>query len=193
MTVEELARRLERLGYEELFMRLDDHEMNAIWNEPGAAETLQSLAADNTRDAGPRFLAAEILFLKQPGYPPDAIRDSLAAVYAEALRHTEWGNAWGLPGDADGQAGQHLLRIGRPAGEALAGLLDDARPVRYAGSSEATFGNSFQYRIKDLAAFFLGRTWGLPYAVLPTAAERDVEIGKLRAASGGEYPGRRVE
>jgi len=129
-----------------------------------------------------RFLAAEVLFWKMPGYPPEDDRSPLAPVYAAALRAARMGNPWGLPGELDGPSGQHVVQLGAPAVADLIPLLGDSRRVPYAGSQDATFGNSYAYRVKDFAAFFIARVRNLPYTVHEDPRARDSEIDELRMA-----------
>ena len=176
------ADRLTSLGYAGLFLSLDDGPLTAFWHEAGTPEALAQLSADSSADAEARFLAAEVLFRKHPDYPAEPHRAALAPVYAEALRRSRLANIWGMPGELDGPAGQHLVALGEPAVPALAPLLDDMRQVFYSGSEEATVGNSYRYRVKDFAAFFISQILRLPYTVHQTPQERDTEIERLRAA-----------
>ncbi len=176
----DLAGTLSDLGYENLFMRLDSADLDRVWSEPGAAERLRELVLNPAAAVGPRFLAAEVLFARAPNFPPDELHSALASVYGRALAMAEVANPWGLPGETDGAAGQHLLQLGDAAIDPLIELLDDGRRVVYSGSKEATFGNSYAYRVKDLAAFYLSQLTGLPYAVHERPANRDFEIGSLR-------------
>jgi hypothetical protein len=181
MSTKDLTDRLTSLGYVNLFMRLDDAGLNELWDKPGAQVGLTSILMDQCANTEARFLAAEILFERLPGFPPDKLRTLLGQLYVCALSQAEMGNPWGLPGELDGQAGQHLVKIGGPAIKALFGLLDDQRQILYAGSEEATFGNSFRYRIKDLAAFYISKIGGHPYVLYETPEARDTEINRLRA------------
>jgi hypothetical protein len=81
--------------------------------------------------------------------------------------------------------GQHVVSLGESTVAELSHLLDDSRPVTYGGSREATYGNSFNYRVKDLAAEFLAQIRHLPYVVKEAPSERDVEIDRLREALAG--------
>ncbi len=182
MTEPQLADRLLRAGYVGLFMTLDDAEVNAIWAQPGAAPALSRLALDEGAPMQARFLAAEVLFYKDPDYPPAGDEAALAPVYAAALanNYTTMANPWGLPGQLDGLAGQHFIALGEAAIPSLVGLLDDTTAVDYGGSREATYGNSFSYRVKDLAAFFISQIRGLPYEVYESPQARDAEIERLR-------------
>ncbi|MBK9033131.1 MAG: hypothetical protein IPL61_17985 [Myxococcales bacterium] len=185
-----VARQLLRLGYLELFQRADDRAIASLY--PGAAAQLAALAGDPMVDPHARFLAAEILFVRQPGYPAPALRPALAEVYAIALGRTYgqvrggWlpANAWGLAYDLDdvGASGRHLLALGPAALPALRTLLDRAEVVQYEGSEDATVGNARGYRVKDLAAYFIARLAGRPLAFHPAPADRDRAIASLIAS-----------
>ncbi len=181
-----LAKRLEQLGYLELFQRMDTHELDAVWTTSGAALDPLVRAADQPGLA--RFLAAEILYARAPGYPPADARAALAEVYAAAMtqsgRTGTWrlaGNLWGLAyvDDDVGTAGAHLLALGRDAIPALRGLLTGTDVIVYEGSEEATIGNDQAYRVKDLAAYYLGRIVGAPVTFQRDPRARDREIAKL--------------
>lgn len=181
VAMDELAQRLLNLGYENLFMRLDYSTLNELWQEPELPQRLEQLASDPTSPPQARFLAAEILFHQQTSYPPDRETANLAQVYATALADAKIGNPWGLPGQVGQPAGRHLLQLGQPAVAPLMALLDDTRSVPYAGSREATFGNRYHYRVKDLAAFYISQLCQLPYTVHQTPEERDREIEQLQS------------
>jgi hypothetical protein len=175
----DLARHLTGLGYENLFMRLDSANLDRIWSAHDAPEQLRHLVLQSGADPSARFLAAEVLAARAPEFPPDDLKSPLAQIYARALETAEIANPWGLPGEV-GPVGQHLLQIGVAAVQPFVELLDDRRRVAYIGSKDATFGNSYAYRVKDLAAFYLSLLSDLPYRVLERPADRDPEIKSLR-------------
>ncbi|HYB42968.1 MAG TPA: hypothetical protein VEL75_14420 [Candidatus Methylomirabilis sp.] len=177
----ELARTLLSFGHVGLFMGLDATALDRMWSEPGAPERLRELILDDAADPEARFLAAEVLFARASGFPPGDLKPALASIYTRAMGSTEVANPWGLPGEIDG-AGQHLLQLGDAVVAPLMHMLQDERPRVYAGSKDATVGNSFGYRVKDLAAFYLSRLLNLPYLVHQRPSERDLEIDALRAA-----------
>lgn len=179
-----LASRLSELGFMDLFQRLDTKALDSVWKNGASRETLEHIVRDPHADALPRFLAAEILFQRAPGYPPENAKPGLARIYAEALARnlTGMANPWGLPGKLDGETGRHLAALGEAAVPALAALLGDTRAVSYGGSEEATFGNAYRYRVKDLAAFFIATIRNLPFAVDNDPDSRDRAIEKLTAA-----------
>ena len=174
-----LAAELAALGYTDLFMRAGTQDLDRLWNRPRGPQELEALAIDPDASWEPRFLAAEILFRKQAGFPRTEQRAALAGAYAEALRHAAVGNPWGLPGELDGDAGRHLVSLGEPAAVALEPLLDDQRRIPFWGSKEATLGNSYAFRVKDFAAFFLSAIRRRPYVLHTDPSARDADIKKL--------------
>jgi hypothetical protein len=177
-----LARRLEELGYLELFHRAGDPAA-ALRDEPGGRERLREMMRDGGASARARFLAAEVLAAGDARDVSPADAAALAPLYAAALANgwTEWGNAWGIPGEVEGPAATHLIALGGAAVAPLAALLGDERPVRYGGSQVATLGNAFGFRVKDLALAFIRRIRGERVEMDEDPAERDREIGRMRA------------
>jgi hypothetical protein len=180
----DLAKQLADMSYHDLFLRMDSATLNSLWNAPGGPEALLALATDPGAPDHARFLASEILFRKQSDFNPGQAAGPLATAYAAELRQADVANPWGMPGKLDGPPGQHLVALGEPAVAALVPLLHDDSPILYEGSKEATVGNSYDYRVKDFAAFFLSRIRHTPYDVRQTPADRDPLIEKLRAAIG---------
>lgn len=182
-----VTKKLLELGYLELFQRMDHDEATALYRD--SAATLMDIVRDSAKPGLARFLAAEALYLNQGSFPAPAERPVVAAIYAEALAQTgnktgKWGlmgNIWGLTYVSDdvGEAGKHLLGLGTNATAALKPLLANTEGVSYEGSEEATVGNEQMYRVKDLAAYFLGRIHGKPVAFHMDFKERDREIEKL--------------
>ncbi len=178
----ELSRTLDDLGYRELFQRLDNEAVDRIWNQDGAPAALAQLALDAKASPQARFLAAEILFAKDPQYPPDSAKATLASVYAIALKDdfTMMANPWGLPGKLD-SVGRHVVALGEAAVPEMARLLNNTNAASYGGSREATAGNRYHYRVKDIAAYLISQIKGIPYTVGQTPEERDAEIEQLKS------------
>lgn len=183
-----VASRLKQATFTGLFERLDHKTLDDIWDNGRARGALEELVADASADPQSRFLAAEILFARLPGYPPRQATGDLAGIYAAALRAVpEHGaNAWGLPGRVDGQLGRHVFALGAVAIPQLRGLLNDARAVGYEGSQDATLGNSFHFRVKDISASLIARIRGLPFAPEKDPAARDNAIRELTSNLGKE-------
>jgi hypothetical protein len=178
----DLAEELIGLGYLELFLRVDDTALDQVWQRPGAKEGLRRLALHSGMPSLPAFLAAEMLSARDPAFPAPADRASLALLYAEALRQnmTRMANPWGLPGDLGGPVSTHVLALGEAAVPAFAALLDDGTQLSYSGSHEATYGNSYNYRVKDEAAELIAELISVPCPVHLDPRDRDAEIDLLR-------------
>lgn len=177
-----LAQRLLRLGYTELFQRLDDRVLTALWSDVGGPDALKRIALDGDEDARARFLAAEAVLSRRPDGFGNGERREIGSLYAAALcgQFTGSANEWSFPGQPLGRAGEHLLSLGDDAVPALTLLLDDDTPVIYEGSKEAMVGASYGYRVKDLAAQFIARITGLSFPISTDPAARDAAIAELR-------------
>jgi hypothetical protein len=177
----DLSKMLTSLGYLELFLRADDAAVGEVWRQPGAPERLRLLVADPDAPPLARFLAAEVLAARDPTFPSPDDRMPMGRLYAEALRRNLAGmaNPWGLPGELDGPLARHVLALGGAAVPALAQLLDDDDGLRYGGSKEATVGNSYGYRVKDVAASLIAALLGVPHRVQLAPGARDVDIDLL--------------
>jgi hypothetical protein len=177
-----LAQDLLKLGYVDLFMRQDDDALTAIWTRPGAPAELEEVALSEGAPGLARFLAAEILFRNRKDFPGAAAAGRLAPAYAKALSEnfTTMANPWGLPGSLDGLAAQHFLALGKAALPELEKLLENSSGVLYGGSKEATVGNSYRFRVKDVAASLIAAIEGKQLDLDLDPARRDHEIEKLR-------------
>ena len=127
-----------------------------VWRARG--EELPGIAADGARDPLERLLAAEVVWRCAPDVSPG----DFGEVYARALTIPSAdlpANLWGFLDydDYDGPLGERLLATGASAVPELRRLLDDEAPLIYAGSREAMLGNSFQYRVKDAARYYLAK------------------------------------
>lgn len=188
-----LAGELTEAGYAGLFLAGDHSASAAVWREGGNRDALASIVRDEHGGDLARLLASEVLYRHDPGYPPEGWSETLAPVYARALALTGdhaaglplTGNEWGFlyrEVGPDGELGTHLLATGRAAVPHLSALLDDPGRILYVGSHDATLGNSLQYRVKDAAAYFIGKATGTPVHFHDDPAERDAEIERLRTA-----------
>jgi hypothetical protein len=172
------------LGYQELFLFLDRAALDDLWSGADAPQRLRRLAEDQSADMRARFLAAEVIWERDPSRPPRA--PDLGAVYAAALREAVTGvaNPWGLPGAGNGVVAGHVAALEpRSSAPAFLTLFDDDTGVLYAGSEDATEGNSYDYRVRDIAAELVARLLGLSYDVALEPARRDLAIERLRAAA----------
>jgi hypothetical protein len=171
------------LGYRELFQNYDQKDLDSIWNEDNAAKKLSSLAINPEMPPLACFLAAEIMFLKQEEYPPQDHKKQLSVVYATALTQnfTESANTWGLPNIQIGDTEIHFIALGEAAIPELTHLLENNSRVYYAGSQEATLGNAYGYRIKDLAAYYISKITNLVFEIDQDPRKRDESIKRLKS------------
>jgi hypothetical protein len=187
--VSTLAEKLINTGYIDLFMRTNENAIDEIWADKNYQEELHTIITDDAVPVLARFLAAEILFKKDASFPTtQEQKKMLAKIYVEILsdQGTVNGNIWGLPGYA-GIIGEHMLKADK---DELTILLKDQlnnqQPVLYDGSREATFGNEYQYRVKDIAAFYFSLVLKQPYTVLKQPEERDAAIQQLQQFSANK-------
>lgn len=182
----DLARKLMSHAYGEFFvMPAHEQTIERVWGEPANRAALEALAADAAQPLEARFLAAEVLFARDFTFTSRVSPATVADIYARALEQnlTGMANSWGLLYEYDdaGPVGIRFIMLGDPAVPALVRLLDNAgASLTYAGSKEATVGNEYRYRIKDFAAYYLGRIRRIPVSFHSEVAERDQEIARLR-------------
>lgn len=183
----DLSRKLMGDEYGRLFAWPErDRALEAIWSA-ASGPMLEELVKDASQPTRARFLAAEVLFDKDFTFLSRVDGAEVARVYCEALvkNYTGAANHWGLLYQENdlGPVGRRFLAMGASATPALVQLLDVSTPAAaYLGSETATVGNGYHYRIKDFAAFYLGKIWKIPVAYHADPAARDQEIARLRAA-----------
>ncbi len=183
-TSQTLPDALREAGYRGLFLRLgsnDNDRVRQLWEQYGL-DGFTAVIADPSADTHARFLAAEVVYHVRAALPETSPPDLLAVAYAAALADNFTGSAnpWGLP-ETLGEVSLHVLELGQAATPHFLPLLDDDTPLSYAGSEEATIGNRYGYRVKDVAAFLLSRVEMASYGVVVDAEERDRRIDALRA------------
>jgi hypothetical protein len=197
---EKTARDLIESGYTGLFLSGDRSSADSVWNDGESRGVLEEIVRSERYDDLARILASEVLYRKDLAYPSADLVETLGRLYARALAMTDIddgpfafsGNEWGfmyrgdeLGAEAHGALGAHLLETGDEAVPYLTELLDEPGRILYEGSHEATLGNSLRYRVKDAAAYYLGKLAGIPVPFHDDPAERDEEIARLRAALSG--------
>ena len=193
-TIEEIAARLQQAGYKGLFWQMDSNLIESIWGHGAHKELLQEMVLKPKHSELVRLLASEVLYAKDAGYPPEDWKEPLAFIYARALtlsgkdeRQVPPGNTWGFmyyngnggPNDY-GPLGTHLMQTGVKAIPQLARLLDNSDILVYEGSEDATIGNGLQYRVKDAAAYYIGKLAGITVQFYQDYAKRDTEIEHLK-------------
>ncbi|OLE65980.1 MAG: hypothetical protein AUI36_07850 [Cyanobacteria bacterium 13_1_40CM_2_61_4] len=181
MSSDGLAGTLDRLSYTQLFLQLDDEAQGKIWSRPQAESDLRSIVLDTRKSERTRFLAAELLAARSKRLAKAVPGDVLAQVYVGGLRSgaSQMANPWGLPGST-GPLSERVLALGKVATAPLLEALDDAEPMVYSGSREASIGNSYQWRVKDQAASLLAALRGERLAPDSDPRKRDKAIAALR-------------
>jgi hypothetical protein len=192
---EDLARRIASSNYRQLVSE-GSVEAEEIWANGGNVGGLKAIVSDKAQPARVRFLALELWWSKKGELPAEISKSQAASVLVPALSHTPWiEDNWGLSGndwgflwymDANGidgarQLGQHLIALGEEALPPLIALLSDDSLIEYEGSKEAMLGNDLSYRVKDLAAYFIGRITGDQIPFEEEISKRDALIKKLKA------------
>jgi hypothetical protein len=163
-----------------LFLSGDVAAEDAVWQGGARRTELEQVAGDASRSPLERLLAAEVL------WRCDAPRASFGEIYARALVISSAdlpANLWGFLyyDDDDGPLGARLLATGDAAVPELIRLLDDPAPMAYEGSRDAMLGNSFHYRVKDAAGYFLAKIRGVDITFHTDQEARDSELERLRA------------
>jgi hypothetical protein len=181
-----LAKELVARKFGEFFIYpMHNQTIDVIWSDPKNHALLDTILFDDHISLEAKFLACEVFFKKDilfmQRHPPEKVAD----IYAQALvnNYTGMANSWGLlyPHEDDGPVGIAFLTIGDKAIPALAKLLDDSSTtLKYQGSEEATVGNGYHYRIKDFAAYYIGRIMGTPLKYYPNTEDRDKQINDLK-------------
>lgn len=190
MAPEEVAAELSRAGYRGLFLAGDHSLATSTWRDGENRDALMEIVRSERYSDLDRVLAAEVLFANEVGFPRSGWDELLGQVYARALAITGTGdrpivltgNEWGFMyhGDDTEALGTHLLRAGAAAVRHLLPLLDDSASIFYEGSQDAMLGASLRYRVKDAAAYFIGKLTGVPMPFHQAIEERDAEIERLR-------------
>lgn len=183
---------LNRAGYRGLFLAGDHSAAASIWHDGEGRDALMAVVRSARYGDLERVLASEVLYQNAGGYPPDGCGDLLGGIYASALAITGaadrpivlTGNEWGFMyhSGGEGALGAHLLEAGVAAVPHLYPLLDDSASIFYEGSHEAMLGNNLHYRVKDAAAYYIGRLIGIPVPFREKILERDAEIERLKAS-----------
>jgi hypothetical protein len=191
---DKLAARLMEIRYDGLNDGLFAYDKpslaDSIWRTEDNRQALLEIVSNTGYDDYARLLASEILFEKKMNYPVKELEDTLAYIYSKALfiagddssRTHLYGNLWGFiyQGGGNDRLGSRLVKIGEKAVPYLSKLLDDTCKIDYVGLEEATIGNLLNYRVKDAAAYYIGRITGIAVPFHENWADRDVEIEGLK-------------
>jgi hypothetical protein len=164
---------------------MHDETIDKIWADEKNHQLLDDILYNDGIDMEAKFLASTVFFKKDILFMQRHAPDQIAGIYAQALVHNYTGmaNSWGLLYEHkdDGPAGIAFLVIGQKAVPVLAKLLDDGAPgPTYQGSIEATVGNAYRFRIKDFAAYYIGRILNKQLKYYTDLTDRDQQIEELK-------------
>ncbi|WP_160127698.1 hypothetical protein [Kordia antarctica] len=192
-----LEKRIRELGYRSLFLTDLEVTDKEIWNFGANEQELKIIAYSEKTSDFSRFLTVELL--RHYDVKINSKYHSLIAKsYAYALSNSATdnphffgvvGNLWGLLYEEDdlGKLGSFYVSLGDKAVLSLSNLLDNKNDkIFYDGSEEATIGNSYQYRVKDFAAFYISKIKNIPITFYQDFDQRDAEIERLKEILANE-------
>lgn len=165
---------------------MHDKTIEKIWSDPRNHQLLDNVLDDDTTTDEAKFLVCEVFLKKDIFFMKRHSPEKVAEIYANALSNdfTGMANSWGLlyEHQDEGSVGITFLAIGERAIPALTKLLDDERTnLKYQGSEEAVVGNGYGFRVKDFAAYYIGRILGSPLKYYHDLTERDKQIKQLKS------------
>jgi hypothetical protein len=189
-----LASTLTEVGFSGLFQYGERSLCDSVWQDGENQNALLGIVSNPEYHDYARILASEVLYAKSSDYPPANLEDKLAYIYSKAIEISGSkegsflsGNLWGFMYYSDknnyvdyGQLGSHLMKIGKKNIPHLIPLLDNSNYLFYEGSEEATIGNSLKYRVKDVAAYYIGKLSGISIQFYEKHVDRDAEIERLK-------------
>lgn len=148
-------------------------------------KTLEILLKNEETPLLVRLIACEVLINDDLDIVFKIGKHHFADIYAKALEQniTEMLNSWGLLYEHDdwGPIGVNFVVMGDHSVKALIPLLDNnTKQGLYEGSEEATVGNAYEYRVKDFAAFYIGKMKNIPITFYQDFEKRDAEIERLK-------------
>lgn len=166
------------------FYPMHDNTIEKIWQDENNHDLLNKVIEDHSTSTKSKFLACEVLFKKDIHFLQRYEPQMIAEIYAEALKNDYIGfaNSWGLLYEHDdaGPVGIAFLTIGKQAIPALTELLDNENCPLYIGSEEATIGAMSRFRIKDFAAWYIGKIMENQLTYYPDFDSRDRQIEHLK-------------
>lgn len=189
MDSQALEKKLIAIGYSKLFLS-DAKLLDSIWHDGRQQQHLLHIISTKESALDAKFLACEVLdYFKVKRIKEN--RKVLAASYVYALEQTSveknsklglTANPWGFLYELDdsGYLGKKVISYGTLALPYLKKLLNNNETVLYEGSKEAILGNSYQYRIKDFAAFYCSKITNKPIQFYKDTKDRDAEIERFK-------------
>lgn len=190
MNTPNLEKKLIEIGYSNLFLSGDDEQLDSIWKDGVYQQNLEHIINSENSSLLVKFLAAEVLEHYDIKLPKEH-NGELAKVYSYALENTSIengndvqlnGNLWGFLYEHNdlGYLGKKIVLLDTVAIPSLIQLLSKNGRILYEGSQEAMLGNSYQYRIKDFAAFYISKIKDIPIKFYQDIEKRDQEIERFK-------------
>ncbi len=192
----EIEKTLIEIGYGKIFNSENSKQLNSLWANGENLEKFEDIFESEDSTLLGKFLAAETLRYYEIKLDEKYI-DKLSESYVYALEKTNmeeddfigiYANSWGfLYNHTDtGHLGKQLISFGESGVHHLVKLLEIKGIVFYQGSQDATIGNSYQYRIKDFAAFNISKIKNIPITFYQDFDKRDAEIERLKEILANE-------
>lgn len=162
-----------------------DEKIDNIWKDKKNRKLLDKILVSPETSGKAKFLACEIFFKKVPQFLMRHKPEMIAEIYAEALKNNYTGhaNSWGLLYEyGEGPVGIAFIRIGKKAIPALSKLLDytEDYPMIFGGSRDATTGAIRKLRVKDFAAWYIGKIIIKEQKYYQDFSSRDNQINDLK-------------
>lgn len=186
----EIEESLIKIGYRNLFSFGNSKQLDSLWANGENLEKFKNIVESEESTPLGKFLVVELLNSKKIKLD-EVSKKELGKIYVYALEKSNTdesdfigipANSWGFlynRNDA-GYLGKKLISYGEVVIPDLIDLLDVEGKVLYEGSQDATIGNSYQYRIKDFAAFYISKIKNIPMTFYQDLEKRDAEIERLK-------------
>ena len=180
----DMADSLEKWGYDKVIVQNKGRLADSLWNMQDGEEIIRRVAYRTGSRRNERFIAAEIVFRKDPNYPPkddQQLLKDLSHAYGSALSndYAPFGDYWGNPKKGTiGICGKHLLRIGDLTIPELTRLVLNQEFDFYM-DYDTKWKGQYTPRKKDHAAFFLNHMINEPYVYKSSRDERNADIELL--------------
>lgn len=162
---------------------IDSDDVEKILTTKNAIPNIKLFLKDSSASNHLKFLVAEILFSNDKTFPNQNEAHTVAKIYSQELKEAKIGNCWGVPGSESGWSSgpiKNFAKIAKNAIPELKSLLSDERVLMYIGSEEATVGNGFHIRVKDVAAYLLASCLGVEFKTNPKYREQPNDEWKVR-------------
>lgn len=188
MTVhlERLSNDLDNGVYGQFFL-YPEHQntINNVWKQKENRILLEELVRNEMFPLKSRFLASVILFSQEFTFVSRYDSKKIAEIYTKALEQnlTGFSNSWGLlyKHNDEGPIGITFIILGEASIPALLPLLKSEQLHNfYIGSETATLGNGYNFRIKDVAAYYISKIKNIPIQFYQNFEQRDAEIERLK-------------